>query len=45
MSDGQHVIALHAMQGNLASPRSEQEVSWFFSSCSWTLAYILEVSR
>ena len=41
--DEEHGIALHAMQGNRASSRSEGEVSWFFSICSVTLVYILEL--
>ena len=43
MSDGQHGIALHATQENLASPRGEREVSCFFSICGGTVAYILEL--
>ena len=39
----EHGIALHAMQGNQASSLSEGEVSWFFSSCSGNLQYILEL--
>ena len=45
MFDGEHGIALHAMQGNRASSWSEGEVSWFFSSCSGNLWYILELWR
>ena len=35
--DGEHGIALHAMQGNGASSGGEGEVSRFFSTCagSW----------
>ena len=43
--DGEHGIALHAMQGNRASSHSEGDVSWFFSSCGWNLLYILELWR
>ena len=32
--DGEHGIALHAMQGKRASSRGEGDVSCFFSSCS-----------
>ena len=42
MFDGEHGIALHAMQGNQASSCGEEEFSWFFSSCSGNLGYILE---
>ena len=42
MFDGEHSIALHAMQGNQASSHSEVEVSWFFSSSGRNLGYILE---
>ena len=45
MFDGEHGIALHAMQGNQASSPREGEVSWFFSSCSRNLGYILELQR
>ena len=45
MCDGEHGIALHAMQGNRASSRGEGEVSWFFSSCSGNLQYVLELWR
>ena len=31
MFDGEHGIALNAMQGNQASSRGEEKVSWFFS--------------
>ena len=41
----EHGIALHAMQGNRASSRSEGEVSWFFLSCGRNLGYILELRR
>ena len=33
------------MQGDQASPFSEREVSWFFSSCSGKLGYVLELRR
>ena len=45
MSDGEHGIALHAMQGNQASSHGEGEVSWFFWSCGRTLVYILELRQ
>ena len=45
MFDGQLGIALHAMQGNRASSRSEGEVSRFFSRCGGNLGYILELHR
>ena len=41
----EHGIALHAMQGNLASSLGNGEFSWFFSSCSRNLVYILELRR
>ena len=43
--DGEHRIALHAMQGNQVSSHGEGEVSWFFSSCSGKLGYVLELRR
>ena len=43
--DEEYRIALHAMQGNLASSRGEGQVSWFFSSCGGNLAYILKLRR
>ena len=43
MFDGEREIALHAMQGNRASSRSEGEFSFFFSSCGVNLWYILEL--
>ena len=43
VNDGEHEIALHAIQCNRASSRGEGEVSQFFSSCGGTLAYILEL--
>ena len=45
MFDGEHRIALHAMQWNRASSLGEGEVSWFFSSCGGNLGYILELSH
>ena len=39
--DGEDGIALNAIQGNRASSRTEQEFSWFFSSCGGKLGYIL----
>ena len=41
--DWEQGIALHAIQGNQASSMREGEVSWFFSSCSGNLGYILEL--
>ena len=43
MFDWKHGNALHAMQGNQASSLGEGEVSWFFSSCSGNLGYMLEL--
>ena len=43
--DWEHVIALHAMQRNRASSRSEWELSWPFSSCGGMLGYIFKVRR
>ena len=43
MFNGEHGISLHAIHGNRASSHSEGEVSWFFSSCSRNLGYILEL--
>ena len=43
MFDGEHGIALHAVQGNRASSHGEEEVAWFFSSYSGNLMYILEL--
>ena len=37
MFDGEHGIALNAMQGNQASSHGEGEVSWFFLSCGGNL--------
>ena len=45
MFDREHGIALHAMQGNQASSRGEEEVSWFFSSCGGNLGHNLELWR
>ena len=45
MFDWENPIALHAMQGNLASSRGEGEVSCVFSSCGRHLGYILELQR
>ena len=45
MFDGEHGIALHAVLGNRASSSGEGEVSWFFSSCGWNMAYIFELWR
>ena len=43
MFDGEHGIALHAMQGNRASSHGEGDVSWFFLSCGGNLWYILKL--
>ena len=43
MFDGEHGIALHAVQGHRASFHGEGEVSWFFMSCGGNLGYILEL--
>ena len=45
MFDLEPRVALHAMQGNLASSLPEGEVSWFFSSCCVKLGYILELRQ
>ena len=45
MFDGDHGIALHAVQGNRASSLGEREVSLFFSSCGGNLGYILELRQ
>ena len=45
MFEWENAIALHAMQGNLASSRGEGKVSWLFSSCGRHLGYILELRR
>ena len=42
MFDWENAISLHAMQGNQASSRGEEEVSWVFSSCGRYPVYILE---
>ena len=43
MFDWEHGIALHAMKGNWASSRGDEEVSWVFSSRGRNLGYILVV--
>ena len=43
--DGEYGIALHEMQENQASSHGEGEVSWFFTSCSGILGYILELRQ
>ena len=43
--DWVHGIGLYTMKGNQASSHGEWEVSWFFSSCSGNLGYILELWR
>ena len=45
MFDWELRVALHAMQGYRVSSLPEGEVSWFFSSCSEKLGYILELRR
>ena len=45
MFDWEHGIALQAMQGNRASPRSDGDVSCVFSSCGRNLEYILKLQR
>ena len=39
--DGEHAVALHAMQGNQASFHGEGEVSWILSNFVRNLGYIL----
>ena len=44
--DGEHGIALYAVQGKRASSHGEGGVSWFFSSCLLqNLGYILKLQR
>ena len=43
--DGEHGIALPAVQGNQASSRGDFKVSWFFSCCGGNVGYILELRR
>ena len=45
MFDFEPGIALHSMKGNRPSFLTQEEVSWFFSSCSRNLEYILELTR
>ena len=45
MFDGEHGIALKAIQGIRSSSHREEEVSWFFSSCDGNLGYIPELRR
>ena len=45
MFNWEYDIALHEMQGNQASSRSEGCVSWDFSSCGQNVGYILELQR
>ena len=45
MFDGEHGMAVHAMQGNRASSCGEGEVSWFFSNNGRNLAFILELGQ
>ena len=39
MFDGEHGMALHAIQGNWASSHGEGEDSWFFPSCNEPVVY------
>ena len=41
--DWEHGIALHAMQGNLATSLSEQQVSSFSLSCGGNQGYVLDL--
>ena len=43
--DSENTIALHAMQGNRASSRTEGKVSCVFSRCARNLGYFLEFQR
>ena len=45
MFDGEHEIALHAMQWNRASSSGEEEVSLFLSHCDGNMGCILELLR
>ena len=45
MFDGEHGLALHAMQVNRASSRGVGKFSVFFSSCSGNLGYVPELRR
>ena len=45
MFNWEYDIALHEMQGNQASSRSEGYVSWDFSSCGRNVWYILKLQR
>ena len=45
VSDMDHGIALHTMQGNRASSHSEGDISCFFPNCGRNLGYILELQR
>ena len=45
MFDWEHGIAVHAVQGNRASSLTQEEDSWFFSSCGANLRYIFELRR
>ena len=45
MFDWEHGIALHPMQWNWASSRSDGEVSWVISGCGRNLWYTLESRR
>ena len=45
MFDSEHGIALHTMQGILASSSAEGDVSWDFASCGRLLGYILKLQR
>ena len=41
--DGDHGIALQAVQVNRASSHNEGEISWFFLSCGRNLSFLLEL--
>ena len=43
MFNGEHGIALHAMEENWASSKGEGEFSWFFSRCGGNLVHILDL--
>ena len=43
--DGEHRVALHALQGNRASSRDKGEVKWFFYFCGGNDGYIHEYGR
>ena len=45
VSDWEHGIALHPMQGNWFSSHGKGEVSLFIMSCGGNLVYILELPQ